>query len=81
MARVRATCAPLLRQPQATPAPSYARTRQKFRGAEAVQISSWESCSDIARAGERMNDGAELVRATEAYLEARPGRNNEADRS
>jgi hypothetical protein len=71
MARVRSRCAPLLRQHADTPSPTYPRTRQKLRGAEAVQIASWESCSDIARAEERMGDGAELVRATDAYLAAR----------
>jgi hypothetical protein len=72
MNRVRRACAPLLQLPAQAPSPSYARTRRRFHGADAVQISSWDSCSDIARAEERLGDGAELVRATDAYLETRP---------
>jgi hypothetical protein len=80
MHRVRATCAPLLRGP--APATATDSTmRKKFHSTEAVQIDSWESCSDIARAQERLGDGSALVRATEAYLRARPAGNKGGDRS
>jgi hypothetical protein len=76
MRRIRAACAPLLHEAR-PPAAGYARTRRKFRGAGTVQVSSWESCSDIARAEERLGDGVELVRAADAYLAyLREGRGN-----
>ena len=73
MWRVRTECAPLLGA-QAAPASSYAASRKKFRGPDAAQVQSWESCSDIARAQQRMADAAELVAAADAYLAARPAR-------
>jgi hypothetical protein len=74
MERVRSTCVPLLRAPAGPPASTYQASRKKFRDADAdaAQVQSWESCSDIARAQQRMADAAELLAATEAYLAARP---------
>jgi hypothetical protein len=76
MDRVRKDCGPLVQKadPRAAPPESYAATRQRLQDPEARQVQAWESCSDIARAQQRMQDAEPLLAAVTDYLAARPRR-------
>lgn len=77
MERVRRECGPLLQNVDAKASlpKSYASVRSRLSDREARQVQSWERCSDIARAQQRMQDAEELLSAVTEYLAARPTAN------